>query len=81
MSAYLDTWFRNGDRDFRHELFYTEYIPRIDSALSVPYSKKTVFALFRSPTIFANPTTRSIIVALGLDVPLQLQQRADEVIE
>jgi len=62
MSAYLDTRFRNGDCNFCHELFYAEYIPRIDSALTVPYSIKAMFALIRSPTIFANPTTRTIIV-------------------
>jgi hypothetical protein len=55
-------WSRNGDCDFCHELFYAEYIPRIDSALTVPYSIKALFALIRSPTIFANPTTRAIIV-------------------
>jgi hypothetical protein len=58
----LWAWFRNGDRDFCHELFYAEYIPRIDSALTVPYSIKAPFAHIRSPTIFANPTTRAIIV-------------------
>lgn len=59
----LWAWFRNGDRDFCHELFYAEYMPRIDSALTVPYSIKAPFAVFWSPTIFANPTTRAIIVA------------------
>jgi hypothetical protein len=58
----LWAWFRNGDRDFCHELFYAEYIPRIDSALTVPYSIKAQFAHIRSPTIFANPTLRAIIV-------------------
>jgi hypothetical protein len=56
-------WYRNGDGNFCHELFYTEYIPRIDSALTVPYSIKAPFAMIWSPTIFANPTTRAIIVA------------------
>ena len=54
--------FRNGDCDFCDELFYAENIPRIDSALTVPYSTKALFAVIRSPTIFANPTLRVIIV-------------------
>ena len=44
--------FRNGDRDFCHELFYTEYMPRIDSALTVPYSIKALFAIISVPNYF-----------------------------